>query len=137
MRSLRLAIVERLLQNLRESGASPVLDHLLLALAHLPLALVLICASSSLCSMHARALYSRPHQLSGVRGPPRIPSASPASRRNGETNAGLGARGGGNVVRLLVDELVEPGLALPLPTVIRPPAAIYISYSVSAMIRRY
>jgi hypothetical protein len=47
-------------------------------------------------------------------------SASPASRRNGEPKAGLGARGGGDVVQLLVDELVDPDLELPVPTVIRP-----------------
>jgi hypothetical protein len=70
MRSLRLAVAGRLLQNLRESGASRVLDHLLLALALLPLVLVLMCASSSLCSMHARALHPRPNQLAGVHGPP-------------------------------------------------------------------
>jgi hypothetical protein len=43
-------------------------------------------------------------------------SASPASRRNGDLKAGLGARGGGDVARLLVDELVDPELECPLPT---------------------
>ena len=48
-------------------------------------------------------------------------SASPARRRNDEPNARLGARGRGDIVRLLVEELVvEPELELPLPTVIRP-----------------
>ena len=42
-------------------------------------------------------------------------SASPASRRNGDPKAGLGACGGGDVVRLL-DELVDPELECPLPT---------------------
>jgi hypothetical protein len=31
---------------------------------------LLMCASSSLCSTHARALHPRRHQLAGVRGPP-------------------------------------------------------------------
>ena len=43
-------------------------------------------------------------------------SASPASRHNDDPNAGLGDRGGGDVVRLLVDELVDPELECPLPT---------------------
>ena len=43
-------------------------------------------------------------------------SASPASRRNGDPNAGLGARGGGDVTLLLVEELVDPELECPLPT---------------------
>jgi hypothetical protein len=117
MRSLRLAVAGWLLQNLRESGASRILDHLLLVLA-----LVLMGASSSLCSMHARVPHLRPHQLAGVRGPlySSSSSTSPASRRNGEPNAEPGARGGGDAVRLLVDELVDPELELPLPMVIRP-----------------
>ena len=69
MRSLRLAIAERLPQNLRESGASRVLDHLL---ALLPLVLVLMCASSSLCSTRGRAPHSRRHTLAGVHGPRHI-----------------------------------------------------------------
>jgi hypothetical protein len=47
-------------------------------------------------------------------------NASPESRRNRETNAGLVACGEGDVMRLSVDELVEPELELPLLTVIRP-----------------
>jgi hypothetical protein len=43
-------------------------------------------------------------------------SASPASCRNGDPKAGLGARGGGDVAQLLVDELVDPELECPLPT---------------------
>ena len=65
MRSLRFAIAERLLQNLRESGASRFLDHLLLALELL--LLVLICASS-LCSIGARDLDPRRHPLAGDHG---------------------------------------------------------------------
>jgi hypothetical protein len=52
-------------------------------------------------------------------------SESPGSRRKGGPNAGLGARGGGKVVRSLVDELVDPELKLPLPTVISRCAAAY------------
>ena len=49
MRSLRLAIFERLPLNLlRESGASRVLDHLLMALVLLPLALLLPSAQRAL-----------------------------------------------------------------------------------------
>ena len=59
MRSLRLSIAERLLQYHRKFGASRILDHLLLALALLPLVLVPICVSSSLCSTCARALHPR------------------------------------------------------------------------------
>jgi hypothetical protein len=77
-------------QNLREFGASCVLDHLLLALALLPLVVVLTYASSS---------------------------ATPASRHNDERRAGCR---GGDVVRLLVDKLVEPELELLVLTVIRP-----------------
>jgi hypothetical protein len=47
-------------------------------------------------------------------------SKSCIAYRKGEPNAGLGARGEGGVVRLSVDELVEPELQLPLSTVIRP-----------------
>ena len=47
---------------------------------------------------------------------PSSSSASPPSRRNGDPNAGLGARGGGDVARLFVDELVDPELECPLPT---------------------
>ena len=72
MRSLCLAIAEQLLQNLRESGASRVLDRLLRALALLPLVLVLMSASSSLCSTHARSLRRRRHPLAGVHRPPHI-----------------------------------------------------------------
>jgi hypothetical protein len=72
MRSLRLAVVEWPLQNLRKSSASHVLDRLLLALASLPLALVPMYASSSLCSTHARALYPRRRSLAGVRQLPHI-----------------------------------------------------------------
>ena len=43
-------------------------------------------------------------------------SAGPESRRNGDPKAGLGGRGGGDVARLLVDELVDPELECPLPT---------------------
>jgi hypothetical protein len=69
MRPLRLAVAGRLTSkySFRESGASRVLGHLLLAL--LPLALVLMYASSFLCSMHARVLHPRPHRLAGVLGP--------------------------------------------------------------------
>lgn len=67
MRTLRLAIVERLPQKLRESGASHVLDHLLLAMALLPL--LLMYASPSLCSMHARALRPRQRPFAGGHGP--------------------------------------------------------------------
>ena len=63
IRSLHLAIVE-VLQNLRESNASCVLDRLLLALTLLPL----ICASSSLDMTLARALHPRRH---ASHGPPR------------------------------------------------------------------
>jgi hypothetical protein len=48
MRSLHLAVAGRLLQNPRESGASRVLDHLLLALTLSSLTLVLMYTSSSL-----------------------------------------------------------------------------------------
>ena len=65
MRSLRLAIAERLLQNPRETGASHFLDHFLLALELLLLVFVLIRASSSLCSIGARALDPRRHPLAG------------------------------------------------------------------------
>ena len=55
--------------------------------------------ASSICSMRARRLYPRRYPLAGVHGPP-----------HGDPEAGLGARGGGGVVRLLVDELVDPEL---------------------------
>ena len=47
-------------------------------------------------------------------------SASPASCRNGEPDAGPGARGGSEVVRLIVGEIVEQDLELRPPTVMRP-----------------
>jgi hypothetical protein len=60
--------------------------------------------------MHAPALYPRPHQLAGVHGPPHIlllrrpqRPAVTASQTQGEV---LGE--GEEVVRLLVDEPVEP-----------------------------
>ena len=68
MNSVRLAVAEWLLQSLRKSGASHVLDHLLLSL--LPLALALMYASSSLYLMCARDLCLRRHPLAGVHGPP-------------------------------------------------------------------
>ena len=86
MRSLRLAIAERLLQNLREYGAARVLDHLLLALELLPLVLVLMYASPSLCSTRVRVL----HTSSSTSSSP----ARSAERRNGELKARLGVRGG-------------------------------------------
>src|SRR6266404_5315234 len=46
-------------------------------------------------------------------------SASPALRLKGEPNAGLGARGGGDTVRVFVDVL-EPELEFPLAVTIRP-----------------
>ena len=100
MRSSCLAIAERLRQNLRESGASRVLDHLLLALALLPVAMALMSASSSLSSMRAQILYHRRLRLAGVHGPAHTSSssASPAERRNREPSAGLAARGGKVVV---------------------------------------
>jgi hypothetical protein len=67
MLSLRPAVAGRLLQNLREFGASRVLDHLLPALVHLALVLMYTC--SSLCSRRAPALHPRPRPLAGVRGP--------------------------------------------------------------------
>ena len=42
-------------------------------------------------------------------------SESPPSRRKGDPNVGLGARGGGDVAGLFV-ELVDPELECPLPT---------------------
>ena len=99
MRSSCLAIAERLRQNLRESGASRVLDHLLLALALLPVAMALMSASSSLSSSS--------NSMSSSASTRRCPwtcthtsssSASPAERRNREPNAGLVARGGREVV---------------------------------------
>jgi hypothetical protein len=71
MRSLRLAIDERLLSNVCESGTSRILDRLPRALALLPLPLVPIYASSSLCSMHARTLHLRRRLLAGVHRRPR------------------------------------------------------------------
>ena len=71
MHSLCLAIALQLLQSLRESDAVHVLDHLLLALVFLPLAAVLMCASS-LGSTGGRALHPRLHPLAGVHGPPQI-----------------------------------------------------------------
>ena len=65
MRSLRLAIVERLHQNLHESSA-PFLDRLLLALT----LLLLMCAPSSLSSTLTQALHPRRHPLAGVHGQP-------------------------------------------------------------------
>jgi hypothetical protein len=70
MRSLRLAVAGRLLQNPRESGASRVLDHLLLALNLSSLALVLMYTSSSLCWTQTRVLCPGPRQVAGVRRPP-------------------------------------------------------------------
>jgi hypothetical protein len=46
-----------------------VLDHLLLALAHLQLALMIVYGTSSLCSTHARVLHPYRHPLAGVHGP--------------------------------------------------------------------
>ena len=139
-RSLRLAIVARLLQNIRKSGASRVLDHLLLALALPPVVLVLMYASSSSCSMCARALHPRRQPLVGVHGPPYILlplpqaqlSAVTASRTQDEVAAG-------EVVRFLVDERVEvePKFELPLWTVIGRSAPIYVSCSVSVTTRQY
>ena len=68
MNSSRSRCIGRLLQSLRESGASRVLDQPLLVLP--PLALALIYASYSLCLMPARALYPRQYPLTGVHGPP-------------------------------------------------------------------
>ena len=101
MRSSCLAIAERLRQNLRESGASRVLDHLLLALALLPVAMALMSASSSLSSSS--------NSMSSSASTRRCPwtctrtsssSASPAERRSREPNAGLVARGGRSVGRV-------------------------------------
>ena len=74
MRSLRLAIAERPLQNLRESGASRV-----------PLVLVLMCASSFLCSTRARALRPRRHPLAGVPIQPHILLPLPQAQLSTET----------------------------------------------------
>ena len=98
-RSLRLAIVARLLQNIRKSGASRVLDHLLLALALPPVVLVLMCASSSSCSMCARALHPRRQPLAGVHGPPHIllplPQAQLSTVTASRTQDEVAAEGGG------------------------------------------
>ena len=115
MNSLRLAVAVRLLEILRKSYAPRVLDQLLLAL--LPLAFALIYASS-LCLMRSSSISS---SVSAFQCPwTAIHSSSspvsPASRRNGDLKAGLGARGGGDVARLLVDELVDPELEFQLPT---------------------
>ena len=92
MRLLRLEIAEWLPQNLREFGASRILDHLLLALAILPLALIY--ASFSLCSTRARALHLR--WCAWTAAYSSSSSASPAERSSGdEPNARLGVRGGG------------------------------------------
>jgi hypothetical protein len=101
-RSLRLAVIERLLQNLRESGTSHVLGYLLLALR--PLTLVSMYASSR-CK---RKFYV----LVGCR---KSSFAGAASRRQHGTRCPRR----GEVVRLLVDEQ-NPDLELPLRRVIRP-----------------
>jgi hypothetical protein len=64
MCSLRLAVAEWLPHNLHESSASHVLNHLLLAL--LPLALALMCASSLLCMTHTLKLHHHWHSPAGV-----------------------------------------------------------------------
>ena len=104
MRSSCLAIAERLRQNLRESGASRVLDHLPLALALLPVAIdganerfflpLLDARSNSISSLAStrRCPWTSTHTSSS--------SASPAERRNREPNAGLVARGGRSVGRV-------------------------------------
>ena len=66
MNSSRSRCIGLLLQSLRKSGASRVLDQPLLVLP--PLALALIYASFSLCLMPARALYPRQYPLTGVHG---------------------------------------------------------------------
>ena len=96
MHSLRLAIVERLHQNLRESGASRILDRLLLAL--LPLVFVLMCAPSFLCLTRARVLHPRRHLLAGVHGPPHIllplPQAQLSALAASRTRGSVLAEGG-------------------------------------------
>ena len=61
--ALRLAIVERLLQNLCESGVSCILGRLLLVLSLLPLMW-----APSLSLTLTQALHPRRHPLAGVHG---------------------------------------------------------------------
>jgi hypothetical protein len=132
MRSLRLAVAGEPPQNLRESGASRVLDRLLLALA-LPLALLLPSARRTLqlkilvgidlpASMGRRVLFFF-RELSITE----------------TANAGFGAWGGGEFMQLLVDEL-DPELQPPVDAADgdkgRSIAAIFVSYSISTRTRR-
>jgi hypothetical protein len=100
-----------------------VLDHLLLALALLPLVLVLMCVSSSLCLTHAWALQPRWRPLASVRELPHttLPLLQARNRVLMVTKGGTRCMQREDVVRLFVGELVDPELELPLPTAIRPP----------------
>ena len=105
MNSLRLAVAGRPLQSLSESGASSAC-----ACASLRFFFPLldarsssISSSSSACRWPWTTVYSSSS------------SASPKSRRNGDPKAGRCARGG-DVARLLIDELVDLELECPLPT---------------------
>ena len=93
MYTLRLAVVARLLQNLRESDASRGPNQLLLAL--LPLALALMYVSSSLYLKRARNLCPRRHPLAGVHGPQHTLLPLLQAWHRAAMAEGLGARRGG------------------------------------------
>jgi hypothetical protein len=101
--------------NLRESGASRVLDHLLLARALLPLTLVVLPSTR-----RALQLYVLVGIDSSVSVDRRILFCKPSIASQGRTEHGARSSRWWGVVWLLVDELVDPELELTLPTVMRP-----------------
>ena len=135
MNLLSLAVAARLLQSLRESGASRVLNQLLPAL--LLLGLALMYASSSLGLMPAQPLYPRRHLLAGVHGPQH--TLLPLLQAQHHVAAAIRTRGW-----LLAEKGMSPdsgGQASSsrarVSTAGRSAAGICVSYSTLAMIRRY
>jgi hypothetical protein len=104
---MSLAVARRLpVQSLRKSGASRIA-----ACAG---------ASSARACANVRFFFSRldarSSSTSRLRTAPKssLSSASPALRRDGDSNALLGARGAGDVARLSLDDEVDPELDFPL-----------------------